>query len=107
MNSDADIVRRIIETRNAEVARWYAQGEIDSVAAVFSADAWQMPPNAPALIGRDAIRAYWSQTVQWGKWEFLLDAQQVDVSGSMAIERGKYRLNFIAGPAAPPGMSSF
>jgi ketosteroid isomerase-like protein len=107
MSSDADVVRRIIDQRNAEAARWYAEGEIDSLAAIFCLDGWQMPPNTPALVGRDAIRAYWQQAIQWGKFEFLLDAQQVDVSGAMAIERGKYRLGFVAGPAAPPGLNSF
>jgi ketosteroid isomerase-like protein len=78
---DADAVKDTIDTRNRELARWYAEGNIDSVAAVFAADAWQMPPNAPPLIGRQAIHAFWSQAIQWGKWEFTSQAQQVNVSG--------------------------
>ena len=105
--SEVDAVRKIIEAHNAEISRCYAQGLFDSVAAVFTADAWQMPPNSPPLIGREAIRAFWAQATQWGGWQFSLSVQQVDVCGSIAVERGKYNLRFTAGPTAPPHMNSF
>ncbi len=100
-------VRSIIERHNSNAVRWYASGEIDSIASMFAEDAWQMPPNNPPLVGREAIRQFWSQAVKWGKWEFSLQTQDVSVSGPVAIERGKYELKFVAGPGAPPGMASF
>jgi uncharacterized protein (TIGR02246 family) len=106
-SQDAQHVRNIIERQNANASRWYAAGEIDSVASVFAEDAWQMPPNSPPLVGREAIRKYWSEAVKWGKWEFTLQTQDVAVSGPMAVERGKYILKFTAGSGAPPGMASF
>lgn len=99
-------VRRIIDVQNANLARWYAAGDIDSVASAFAPDAWQMPPNAAPLVGREAIRRFWKEATAWGRWEFTLRAQTVDVSGPLAVERGKYLLRFTAGPAAPPGMTS-
>jgi uncharacterized protein (TIGR02246 family) len=99
-------VRETIERANKNAAHWYADGDIDSVVSIFAVDAWQMPPNNHPLVGREAIRAFWRQAVQWGKWEFTLEAQQVDVSGPIAVERGKYVLKFTAGPGAPPGMGS-
>lgn len=102
-----DSVREVIDRHNASAARWYAVGDVDSVVSIFAEDAWQMPPNNPPLVGRQAIRNFWRQAVQWGKWEFTLEAQKVDVSGPMAVERGKYVLRFTAGPGAPPGMASF
>jgi uncharacterized protein (TIGR02246 family) len=100
-------VREVIDRHNANLVRCYAAGDIDSVASVFAEDAWQMPPNNPPLIGREAIRGFWSQAVQWGKWEFNLQAQDVTVSGPIAVERGRYVLKFTAGRSAPPGMGSF
>jgi ketosteroid isomerase-like protein len=100
-------VRTIIERHNSDAARWYALGEIDSIASMFAEDAWQMPPNSPPLVGREAIRQFWRQAVKWGRWEFSLRTQDVSVSGPLAIERGKYLLKFVAGPGAPPGMASF
>jgi uncharacterized protein (TIGR02246 family) len=103
----ADRVRAAIERHNANAVRWYAAGDVDSLVSIFAADAWQMPPNNPPLVGREAIRAYWRQAVKWGNWDFTLDVQKVDVSGPIAVERGKYVLRFTAGPGAPPGMPSF
>ena len=104
---DTQDVRKIVDRANTDASRWYASGDIDAVARLFSKDAWQMSPNSPPLVGRDAIAKYWKQAVQWGKWQFTLRAQDVEVSGPMAVERGKYVLKFTAGPAAPAGMPSF
>lgn len=100
-------VRSIIERDNSNAAQWYASGEIDSVASLFAEDAWQMSPNNPPLVGREAIRQFWRQAVKWGKWNFSLQTQDVSVSGPIAVERGKYLLKFVAGPGVPPGMASF
>ena len=104
---DPGDVRSRIERYNSSAARWYASGDIDSVASLFAEEAWQMPPNSPPLVGREAIRQFWRQAVKFGKWEFTFQTQDVSVSGPIAIERGKYRVRFVAGPGAPPGMVSF
>lgn len=98
---EAEDVRGVIDEHNAKLKVWYATGEIDSVASVFAEDAWQMPPNGPPLVGRDAIRDFWSQAVQWGRWDFTLEARDVSVSGPMAVERGAYVLGFTPGPDSP------
>ena len=100
-------VRELIDRNNASAVRWYATGDVDSLVSIFAVDAWQMPPNSPPLVGREAIRGFWREAVKWGKWEFTLQAQGISVSGQMAVERGKYSLKFTAGPGAPPGMASF
>src|SRR6266508_3026596 len=64
-NPDAAKVRRI-ESHDANAMRWYAAGDADSVANLFAADAWQMPPNAPPLVGREVIRAFWKNPLNWG-----------------------------------------
>ena len=102
---DPGEVRRVIERHNSDAVRWYASGDSDSIASMFAEDAWQMPPNNPPLVGREAIRQFWSQALKLGKWEFSLQTQDVSVSGPVAVERGKYILKFSAGPGAP--MSSF
>lgn len=94
-------VKGIIDRTNKDIAMQYARGDVDAVVSHFSESAWQMPPNQPPSVGREAIRQYWRQAVQWGKWEFSFDVQTVDVSGNMAIERGKYTLRFTAGANAP------
>lgn len=94
-------VRKIIDQKNAIIERWYAEGKIDSAAMFFAENCWQMPPNSKPLVGRKAYREFWSQAVQWGTWKFDLQAQEVLVEDSLAVERGKYILTFEAGPEAP------
>jgi len=103
----AEDVRDVIERQNAKAVRAYAGGDVETLVSIFAEDAWQMPPNNPPLVGREAIRGYWRQAVTWGKWDFKLEVQKVDVSGPLAVERGKYVLTFAAGPKAPPGLPSF
>lgn len=105
--SNSDQGRSSIEAQNANAVRAYATGDAESLASMFAEDAWQMPPHQPALVGRQAIREFWRGAFGWGNWNFTLETQAVDVSGRMAVERGKYVLRFTAGPGAPPGMSSF
>lgn len=104
---DASSARASIERNNSSIERSYASGDVDGVASMFAADAWQMPPNNAPLAGREAIRAFWKQAFGWGKWQFSLQTQDVQASGPVAVERGRYVLTFTAGPGAPPGMASF
>lgn len=106
-NSDGVSVRAIIERHNAFASQCYARGDVDALASLFTADAWQMAPNNPPLVGRDAIREFWRAAVQWGSWSFALATQAVEVSGPLAVERGKYVLSFEAGSGAPHGAASF
>ena len=105
--TDPAAVRSTIDRNNANAERWYASGDVDSLVRMFAEDGWQMPPNNPPLVGREAIRAFWRQALSWGKWSFSFHAEDVRVSGPIAVERGKYVLTFAAGPSAPPGMTSF
>jgi len=104
--SEADAVRAIIDQHNAHLCEWYASGDIGAVAQVFAEDCWQMLSHTAPLVGRAAFREFWKQAVQWGVWRFTLKAQEVVVSDPIAVERGKYILEFSAGPAAPPGLKS-
>ncbi|HKY61049.1 MAG TPA: DUF4440 domain-containing protein [Gemmatimonadota bacterium] len=105
--TDPGDVRAVIERRNADFERWYAKGEIDSAAMMFAEDAWQMPPNLPPLVGRQAYRDFWSQATGWGDWMFDLRTEDVTAAGRVAVERGSYSLRFTPNDAAPEGMGPF
>jgi ketosteroid isomerase-like protein len=102
---DPEQVRATIDRTNRLLERLYAEGQVDSAAMFFTEDVWQMPPNAPPIVGRDAYREWWSQAVGWGAWQFDLSMQDVVVTGAIAVERGKYTLSFEARPEVP--MPSF
>jgi ketosteroid isomerase-like protein len=100
-------VRKVIEAINADLSRWYAVGNIDSVVTVFAEDARQMPPNGTALEGREAIGGFWKQAVTSGQWNFDLKTTSVIANGPIAVELGRYTLKFTPGPEAPAGMTAF
>jgi len=104
--SEADAVRKIIEERNEDICKSYAAADLDAVVEVFAEDCIAMPPHLEPLMGRAALRAFWTQAFGWGKWLFTLETQDVVVSGRVAVERGKYTLTFSPGPAVPPGMGA-
>lgn len=98
---DPEVVRATIDRTNKTLERLYAEGKIDSAAMFFAEDVWQMPPNSPPLVGREAYVDFWSQAVRWGTWQFDLDVRDVVVGGPFAVERGKYTLRFDAGSESP------
>ena len=104
--ADAAVVRRIIDRKNREICRAYADGDADRVAAIFSEQCSQMPPNAPPLVGREAVRRFWAEATRWGRWNFEIEAREVLLEGDVAAERGAYTLRLEAGPEAPPGFEA-
>lgn len=66
------------------------------VATHYTEDAVVLPPNGPALKGREAITAYFSSFPPTSKWE----TEYVDVmgSGDLAVAVGTYDIT-----VAPPG----
>lgn len=97
-------LRAIINQKNNTLEKLYASGEIDSAATYFSPDLIQMPPNAPAIKGKDAYIAAWKSNIAIGQWLFDLEAREVRRSGNMAVELGTYTLKFEPKANAPmPG----
>ncbi|MGK7391062.1 MAG: YybH family protein [Candidatus Cyclobacteriaceae bacterium M2_1C_046] len=91
---NAEQIKQIIQNKNEKLERWYKEGKIDSAATVFAEDVVQMPPNSPALRGIDDFKKEWKRLVQEGTWLFDLNAQEVRHSGDLAMELGKYTLDF-------------
>jgi ketosteroid isomerase-like protein len=99
-------LRRVIEPYNADLGRYYASGDVDSIMSIFAEDARQMPPNGPALEGRGKMRAFWKQAFSWGHWNFALTTVSVVANGPLAVELGRYQLQFTPGPTAPSDMNA-
>ena len=98
--SDPATVRHTIDSLNKQLVAWYAAGHADSAAQIFAQDVWAMPPNNPAIVGRDSLRAYQQTVFSTGKWQFDLKTDDVVAADSIAVERGHYTLNVTAGPQA-------
>ena len=84
-------VEAINNVRAAHIAA-LNDGDVDAWVAAFTEDGAQMPPNAPANLGRESIRA-WSQAfLAPFRVEFTLAVDEVQVAGDWAFERGTYTI---------------
>ena len=103
---DASAVREAIDAVNEEFVGCWNSGEYECVAAAFTEDGWQMMPNTQARAGTDDIQRYWQLAFGWGQWEVTLSTSILEASGPVAVERGKYTIQFAADAAAPAGRPS-
>jgi uncharacterized protein (TIGR02246 family) len=70
-------------------------GNVDAFAGLFADDGVQMPPSAPANVGRAAVRAWAAAFMGAFRAEFSLSVAEVRVLGDWAFERGGYTINLI------------
>ena len=86
------------------LGRAYAEaslaGDADGLAAVYAEDATEMPPNAPATIGRAAIRNRYTSGLELSveSIEFTVTSVEIDGMNGLAYDRGTYRWT-----GSPPG----
>jgi uncharacterized protein (TIGR02246 family) len=97
--SETDI-EAIGRVRDAHVAALNS-GDAQAWAAQFAAEAVQMPPNAPANVGRSKITS-WSQAfLDQFFVQFALVVDEVRVLGEWAIESGRYTISLSAKAGGP------
>ncbi|MDX1629582.1 MAG: DUF4440 domain-containing protein [Fulvivirga sp.] len=90
----AEDVKQIIKAKNDELVELYRAGAIDSIGFYFAENLVQLPPNSPAIRGKQQFKEAWTQNMDSGTWEFTLETQEVRKSGDMAVELGKYTVDF-------------
>jgi ketosteroid isomerase-like protein len=96
--------RQAVEGMAPAFARYLASAAADSIAMMYTDNARVMPPNGPAVQGRDAIREMWAQMAGMGRWDITLTTVNAIANGPIGIESGTYALSLTPGPNAPPGM---
>lgn len=90
-----------VEHLRATTEQWASAamtGDLDALLALYTVDAVVMPPNEPAVQGRDAIREWFES--ESGPWveSIQLDILEVDGHEELAFVRGRYVMT--AAPAA-------
>jgi ketosteroid isomerase-like protein len=97
MASEAAAARTAIEASNARFVTHFNAGQGDSVAAHYTEDGRVMAPNMPVASGRQAIAASMGMM---GGATLALTTESVDANGSLAVERGTYKIT-LTPPGAP------
>ena len=98
MTSEASAARTAIEASQARFVGYFNAGQGDSLAAHYAEDGRVMAPNMPVASGRQAIAASMGMM---GGATLVLTTESVAASGSLAVERGTYRITL-----TPPGATA-
>ena len=80
----------------ASAVRTFAAAVSDNdaapIAALYGNDATLLPPGNPMMKGRDAIHAFWQGALGMGVKEAKLETLEVESSGDLAYEVGRFRM---------------
>lgn len=91
MGSETDL-EAIDRVRKTHVAALNA-GDAEAWSAQFTEDGVQMPPNAPANVGRTMIGSWSRAFLDQFRLQFSLAVDEVRVLGEWAFERGDYTIS--------------
>ena len=96
-------------TIRAGTATWneaYNAGEVDKIVALYADDTVVMPPNVPAVSGREALKAYLTKDVAASRAAGLVakdGTSSVGVSGDLAWHAGSSSVVDSAGKTVETG----
>lgn len=93
MENQSDL-QAINNVREAHIAS-LNNGDASGWAAAFTNDGVQMPPNAPANMGRESILQWSSTFLTLFNVKFELMVEEVQVGGDWVFERGTYKINLL------------
>ncbi len=85
--ADPAAARAGIERSSQRFVEAMAAGDADAVAALYLPDAIVLPPGAPPVVGRDAIRADFAAMLASGGLVVTLTTDEVTRYGDDAVER--------------------
>jgi ketosteroid isomerase-like protein len=87
----ADPFRHHMDERHADFVRRFDAGDADGITDTFyGPDALILPPNHPAVIGRDAIRAFLRDFHASAERTCTIILAQVESSGDLGFVVGNY-----------------
>ena len=75
-------------TTNRQFEEAFARGDAAGCAAVYSEDAKILPPDSPALTGRQAGQEVWQSVINMGVKGITLQTLELEEMGDRAVERG-------------------
>ena len=88
-------VKNAIEEQGKKFIEVSLQGDAAAAAALFTEDAYLLPPNSELLQGKQATEAFWQTAwAQMKITELDTTTEELYGSGDMAYEVGKYTLKF-------------
>ena len=72
--------------------KMYRQGDVDSLADLYTENATLLPTGSDFVKGKKAIRDFWQGVMNMGIKEIKLDITEAEQNGDIAFEVGEYKL---------------
>ena len=91
----ADPTDALQPTFTANGSRWmeaFNSHDAKAVAALYTIDAVLLPPNEPAVFGRDAIAATHAELFATGDFKIDIEPLETVIDGQLAYVAGRYRM---------------
>ena len=89
-----DVLRAMQETNRRFCLDVVGQGNLDEIDRVYTADAQILPPGAPLMKGREAIKGFWQAgIIALGISAAKLTTLDIEITGDTAVEIGEAELN--------------
>jgi ketosteroid isomerase-like protein len=96
---DLSNARAAIEQNGAKLGAALTARDYRAAAALYAEDAQLLPPDAPIITGRSAIKAFWSEAVPaLGVQSATFKTLDVTLSGDQAVEVGTVHIVTAGGP---------
>jgi len=86
ITADVEAIKDLTEEWNVA----FNAADIDRLVSFYTHNAVRIPPNYPALIGKEAIRGWFQQIFDQFTWEGTIIAVDVQVCGDLAFARGTW-----------------
>ena len=90
---DVEVVRAAIEQAQDRYLQAFNNHDVTLLTDFYSEEAIVMPPNGPAVRGREAIRAALEDLFSTGTIQLELATQRLEVLNGTAYELGSYTVN--------------
>lgn len=81
--SDHDTISRL----RVDFLHAFNTENIEAMAAILADDTVGMPPNQPALKGKDAARQHWRAGIAMAKSHFVVVPEELQIVGDLAIDQ--------------------
>ena len=106
MDGETAEFRTALAAVEAKYEQFEAAGLADSVASLYTEDAFAAFGNQPPATGRQAIRDNAAAFYALGTASVDIRSAAAVANGPLGVERGSYVFQFTPGPNAPPGMAA-
>ncbi|CAM3960583.1 Ketosteroid isomerase homolog [Pedobacter westerhofensis] len=95
--SDAELAKNEIVSLNRQFSESLHNADTESAAKIYTVDAKHMPPNSPAVEGRESIKQFYNQKIDQNGLDLVLTTLAVWGNSNMVTEEGTYVVKTIEG----------